>query len=65
VSIGAAGREAVLASTQGGHHSIVEIVVLVIGLLLTIGAAILITRAAKKELVELRNEKGAVGEAAP
>jgi uncharacterized membrane protein YdjX (TVP38/TMEM64 family) len=65
VSIGAAGREAVLASMHGGHHNTVEIVVLVVGLLLTIGAAILITRAAKKELVELRNEKGAAGRAAP
>lgn len=57
VSIGAAGREAALAAAGGGHHSVVEIVVLVIGILFTIGAAVLIARAAKRELAEMRVAK--------
>lgn len=57
VSIGAAGREAALAAAGGKHHSTVEIVVLITGLAFTIAAAILIARAARKELAEMRVEK--------
>jgi uncharacterized membrane protein YdjX (TVP38/TMEM64 family) len=62
VSIGAAGREAVLAAAGGGQHSAVEIVVLVIGVVFTIGAAILIARAARRELAEMRVAKELTGE---
>jgi uncharacterized membrane protein YdjX (TVP38/TMEM64 family) len=62
VSIGAAGREVVLAAAHGGHHSVVEIVVLVIGVIFTIGAALLIARAARRELAEMRVAKEAAGE---
>jgi uncharacterized membrane protein YdjX (TVP38/TMEM64 family) len=54
VSIGAAGREAALAAAQGGHHNVVELVVLGIGIVFTVSAAILITRAARRELAEMR-----------
>lgn len=54
VSIGAAGREAALAAAHGGHHNTVEVVVLVVGIIFTIGAAILIARAARRELAEMR-----------
>jgi uncharacterized membrane protein YdjX (TVP38/TMEM64 family) len=57
VSVGAAGREAALAAAGGRQHSVVEIVVLALGLLFTIAAAILIARAARKELVEMRVAK--------
>lgn len=57
VSIGAAGREAVLAAAGGGHHSTTEIIVLVIGIIFTIAAAVLIARAAKRELAEMRLAK--------
>jgi uncharacterized membrane protein YdjX (TVP38/TMEM64 family) len=57
VSIGAAGREAALAAAGGGSHSTVELVVLAVGVLLTIGAAVLIARAAQRELVAMRLEK--------
>jgi uncharacterized membrane protein YdjX (TVP38/TMEM64 family) len=53
VSIGAAGREAALASA-GGHQSVTEWIVLGVGLLLTVGAGLLIARGAKRELAELR-----------
>jgi uncharacterized membrane protein YdjX (TVP38/TMEM64 family) len=61
VSIGAAGREAALAAAGGGHHSVVEIVVLAVGIVFTIGAAILIARAARRELAEMRGGKELVG----
>ena len=54
VSIGAAGREAALAAAGGGHHNVVELVVLGVGIVFTIAAAILIARAARRELVEMR-----------
>lgn len=57
VSIGAAGREAALAAAQGGHHNVVELVVLGIGIVFTVSAAILITRAARRELAEIRVER--------
>lgn len=57
VSVGAAGREAALAAAGGRQHSAVEIVVLALGLLFTIAAAILIAKAARKELVEMRVAK--------
>jgi uncharacterized membrane protein YdjX (TVP38/TMEM64 family) len=57
VSIGAAGREAALAAAGGGSHSMVELVVLAVGVLFTIGAALLIARAAQRELVAMRLEK--------
>lgn len=57
VSIGAAGREAALAAAHGGHHNTAEIVVLVVGILFTISAVFLITRAARRELAEMRVAK--------
>ena len=58
VSIGAAGREAALAAAGGGHHqSVVEWIVLGVGLLFTIAAALLIARAAKRELAAMRIER--------
>ncbi len=61
VSIGAAGREAALAAAGGRHaHSAVEWVVLGVGVLVTIAAAILIARSAKKELAALRLERESV-----
>ncbi|HLN81351.1 MAG TPA: TVP38/TMEM64 family protein [Thermoanaerobaculia bacterium] len=57
VSIGAAGREAALAAAQGGHHNVVELVVLGVGIVFTVAAVILITRAARRELAEMRVEK--------
>jgi uncharacterized membrane protein YdjX (TVP38/TMEM64 family) len=53
VSIGAAGREAALASA-GGHQSMTEWIVLGVGLIVTVAAGFLIARAAKRELAELR-----------
>ncbi len=53
VSIGAAGREAVLAKA-GGHQSTAEWIVLGVGLALTVGAGYLIARGAKRELAEIR-----------
>jgi uncharacterized membrane protein YdjX (TVP38/TMEM64 family) len=61
VSIGAAGREAVLAAAGGTPHSAVELVVLAVGVLFTIAAAILIARAARRELVAMRVAKEAAG----
>ena len=57
VSIGAAGREAVLASA-GGHQSTAEWIVLGVGLALTVGAGYLIARGAKRELAEMRSVAG-------
>jgi uncharacterized membrane protein YdjX (TVP38/TMEM64 family) len=58
VSIGAAGRQAALAAAGGGHHqSKVEWIVLGVGLVFTIAAALLIARAAKRELVRMRQER--------
>jgi membrane protein DedA with SNARE-associated domain len=56
VSIGAAGREAALASA-GGYQSETEWIVLGVGLLVTIAAGILIARGAKRELAGLRRER--------
>jgi uncharacterized membrane protein YdjX (TVP38/TMEM64 family) len=61
VSIGAAGREAVLASAGGTQHNTVELVVLAVGVLFTVAAAILIARAARRELVAMRVAKEAAG----
>jgi uncharacterized membrane protein YdjX (TVP38/TMEM64 family) len=57
VSIGAAGREAALARA-GGHQSVAEWIVLGVGLVLTVAAGILIARGAKRELADLRIERG-------
>jgi uncharacterized membrane protein YdjX (TVP38/TMEM64 family) len=58
VSIGAAGREAALAAAGGRHaHSVVEWIVLGVGVLVTISAAILIARSAKQELAAMRLER--------
>src|SRR6266536_2278791 len=58
VSIGAAGREAALAAAGRGHHqSTVEWIVLGVGLVVTIVAAFIIARAAKRELVAMRMER--------
>ena len=57
VSIGAAGRQAALAAAGHGHKSIVEWVVLGVGLVLTVVAAVLIARGAKRELAAMRLEK--------
>ena len=54
VSIGAAGREAALAAVGGGHHSTVELVVLGVGIVFTVAAALLIARAAKSELAAMK-----------
>ena len=54
VSIGAAGREAALAAAGGGDHSTVEFVVLGVGIVFTIAAAVLIARAARRELAQMR-----------
>jgi len=59
VSIGAAGREAALAAAQGGHHNVVEIVVLIVGVIFTVSAAFLIGRATRRELAEMRVAKEA------
>lgn len=61
VSIGAAGREAALAAVSGGEKSVAEIIVLVVGVVVTIAAAVLITRAARRELAEMRVAKEAAG----
>lgn len=58
VSIGAAGREAALAAAGGGQHSTVELVVFAVGVVFTIAAGVLIARAAKRELAEMRVAKG-------
>jgi uncharacterized membrane protein YdjX (TVP38/TMEM64 family) len=58
VSIGAAGRQAALAATGRGHHqSTAEWIVLGVGLIVTIVAAFIIARAAKRELVAIRQER--------
>lgn len=54
VSIGAAGREAALAAAGGGHHSMAELIVLGVGIVVTIAAAVLIARAARRELADMR-----------
>jgi uncharacterized membrane protein YdjX (TVP38/TMEM64 family) len=65
VSIGAAGREAALAAAGGRHaHSLVEWIVLGVGVLVTIAAAILIARSAKQELAAMRLERLARAEKA-
>ena len=61
VSIGAAGREAALVAAGRGQHSAAEIVVLVIGVLFTISAAVLIARAARRELAQMRVAKELTG----
>ena len=60
VSIGAAGREAALASA-GGHQSKTEWIVLGVGLLLTIAAGILIARGAQTREVLLQRTMILVG----
>jgi uncharacterized membrane protein YdjX (TVP38/TMEM64 family) len=57
VSIGAAGREAALAAAGGGERSTVELVVLAVGILFTVGAGVLIARAARRELATMRLER--------
>jgi uncharacterized membrane protein YdjX (TVP38/TMEM64 family) len=53
VSIGAAGRQAALAAA-GGHQSKAEWIVLGVGIVVTVVAAILIARGAKRELADMR-----------
>jgi len=58
VSIGAAGRQAALAAAGRGHHqSTAEWIVLGVGLVVTVAAAFIIARAAKRELVAMRLER--------
>jgi uncharacterized membrane protein YdjX (TVP38/TMEM64 family) len=57
VSIGAVGREAALAAADG-HRSVAEWIVLGVGLLVTVAAGFLIARGAKRELTDLRRDRG-------